>query len=319
MRYYADKDNLHARIYAMRGRILSLKDYDSIVRDQKETFFDRLSGTHDHVEAKEMVFREQIAMVVHLAEATREYSSLFIAFLRQYEVSNAKLLMAKAFGRQSLVQWYDIGPYAILDRSLLQQKLSLDDIRTIITDTYLEDVCEDISSYIRLEIQLDISAARNLYASSAPFLPESRKVFRDFMLRRIAVITMIWRWRLKQSYHWSDEKIRLYLETFHDLNLFSEQAWPQVRIVEDALNRRLEQLRKSGTQTPAAVDIEYHLEQYYYSWVSSMFHKDFHSIYCVVAYLWLLYYQVRNLFRIIEGLRFGLSSGEILERIISEV
>ncbi len=318
MRYYADKDNLHVRIYAMRGRLLSLKDYDSIVRNQ-EAFFDRLSGTHDHVEAKEMVFREQLAMVVHLAEATREYSSLFIAFLRQYEVSNAKLLLAKAFGRQSLEQWYDIRPYAILDRSLLQQELSLDDIRAIMAGTYLEDVYEDISSYECLENQVDISAARNLYTSSAQFLPESRKVFLDFMLRRIAVITMIWHWRLKQNYHWNDERIRLYLETFHNLNLFGGHAWPQVRIVEEVLNRRLEQLRKSGTQAPSAEDIEYHLEQYFYNWVSSMFHKDFHSIYCVVAYLWLLYYQVRNLFRIIEGIRFGLPPGEILKRIISEV
>ena len=318
MRYYTDKDNLHVRIYAMRGRLLSLKDYDSIVRN-REAFFDRLSDTHDPVEAKEMVFREQLAMVVHLAEATRKYSSLFIAFLRQYEVSNAKLLLAKAFGRQSLEQWYDIRPYAILDRSLLQQELSLDDIRTIMAGTYLEDVYEDISSYECLENQVDISAARNLYTSSAQFLPESRKVFLDFMLRRIAVITMIWHWRLKQNYHWSDERIRLYLETFHNLNLFGGHAWPQVRIVEEVLNRRLEQLRKSGTQAPSAEDIEYHLEQYFYNWVSSMFHKDFHSVYCVVAYLWLLYYQVRNLFRIIEGMSFGLPPGEILKRIISEV
>lgn len=318
MRYYADKDNLHARIYAMRGRLLSLKDYDSIVRDQ-EAFFDRFSDTHDHVKAKEMIFREQVAKVVHLAEATRKYNPLFIAFLRQYEVNNAKILLAKAFGIQSLYQWYDIGPYAILDRSLLQQELSLDDIRTIMADTYLEDVCEDISSYLSLEIQVDISAARNLYSSSTLFPLESRKVFQDFMFRRLAVITIIWHWRLKQSYNWSDEKITLYLKAFHDLNLFGMHAWPQVKIVEEALNRRLEQLRKSGTQAPSAEDIEYHLEQYFYNWVSSMFHKDFHSVYCVVAYLWLLYYQVRNLFRIIEGMRFGLSPGEILERIVSEV
>jgi vacuolar-type H+-ATPase subunit C/Vma6 len=318
MRYYADKDNLHVRIYAMRGRLLSLKDYDSIVRNQ-EAFFDRLSGTHNHVEAKEMIFREQLAMVIHLAEATKKYSSLFIAFLRQYEVSNAKLLLAKAFGRQSLDQWYDIRPYAILDRSLLQQELSLDDIKTIMAGTYLEDMCEDISSYECLENQVDISAARNLYTSSAQFLPESRNIFLDFMLRRIAVITMIWHWRLKQSYHWSDERIRLYLETFHNLKLFGGHAWPQVKIVEEVLNRRLEQLRKSGTQAPSLDDIEYYLEQYFYNWVSSMFHKDFHSIFCVVAYLWLLYYQVRNLFRIIEGMRFGLPPEEILKRIISEV
>ncbi|MBN2568360.1 MAG: V-type ATPase subunit [Deltaproteobacteria bacterium] len=318
MRYYADEDNLHVRIYAMRGRLLSLKDYTSIIRDQG-AFYDRLSATHDYVEAKETVFREQIAMVIHLAEATKKYSPLFIAFLRQYEISNAKLLFAKAFGRQSLDQWYDIGHYAILDRNLLQQDLSPDDIRTIMADTYLKDVCEDISCYELPEIQMDISAARNLYKSSAQFLPESREVFRDFMLRRITVITMIWHWRLKQSYHWSDERIKLFLETFNNLNLFGGHAWPQARIVEETLNRHLEQLRKSGAQAPSAEDIEYHLEQYYYNWVSSIFHKDFHSIHCVVAYLWLLYYQVRNLFHIVDGIRFGLPSGEILERIICEV
>jgi vacuolar-type H+-ATPase subunit C/Vma6 len=318
MKYYADKDNLHVRIYAMRGQLLSLKDYTSIVRDQ-EALYDRLSPTHDYVEAKETVFREQIAMVVHLAEATKKYSPLFIAFLRQYEVNNAKLLFAKSFGRQSLDQWYDIGPYATLDRSLLQQKLSPDDIKTLFADTYLEEVCEDISSYELPEIRMDISVAKNLYKSSAQFLSEFREVFRNFMLTRIAVVTTIWHWRLKQNYHWSDERIRRYLEKLHKLNLFGGNAWPQARIVEKTLNRHLEQLRKSGAQSPSAEDIEYHLEQYYHNWVSSMFHKDFHSIYCVVAYLWLFYYQVRNLLRIVEGTRFGLPPGEILARIISEM
>ncbi|MBW2631833.1 MAG: V-type ATPase subunit [Deltaproteobacteria bacterium] len=316
MRYYADQDNLHTRIYSMRGHLLSLKDYTSIVRDQ-EAFYDKISGVHDYLEAKEMVFREQIAMVIHLAEATRKYAPLFIAFLRQYEVNNAKFLLAKAFGRQSLEQWYDIGPYAILDRSLLQKDLSLDDIRAIMAGTYLENVLRDISSYEHLEIRVDICATGNLYASSTLFFPEAKKVFRDFVLRRIAVLMMIRQWRLKESYHWSDERIRLYLEMFN--GLFGVPAWPQVRIVEKELNTRLEQLRKSGGQTPSVVDIEYHLEQYYYRWVSSMFHKDFHSIYCVVAYLLLLYYQIGNLFCIIEGLRFGLSPEAILERIICEV
>ena len=47
-----------------------------------------------------------------------------------------------------------------------------------------------------------------------------------------------------------------------------------------------------------------------------MFHRDFHSIYCVVAYLWLLFYQIRNLFKIIEGRRFGFSPEVILARIV---
>jgi len=316
MKHYADQDNLHTRLYAMRSRLLSLKDYASIVRDH-ESFYVKNSGVQDYLEAKEMVFREQIASIIHLAEATSNYAPLFIAFLRQYEVSNVKLLLAKAFGRQSLEQWYDIGPYAILDRSILENKPSLEQIKKTLTNTYMEDVCKDFASYERLEIRADTCTAMNLYSSSAPFSPESRKVFQSFITRRIAILMMIRRWRLKENYHWSGERIRLYLDMFN--NLFETPAWPQFRIVEKSLESRLEKLRKSGVQTPTAADIEHHLEHYYYSWISSMFHRDFHSIYCVIAYLQLLYYQIKNLFCIIEGLRFGLSTEAILERIICEV
>ncbi len=315
MKYYTDQNNLHTRIYAMKGRLLSLKDYTSIVRDQ-EAFHDKISGGHDYLETKEMIFREQTATVIHLAEATRKYAPLFIAFLRQYEVNNAKLLLAKALGRQSLEQWYDIGPYAILNRSLLQEELSLEDIRGIMAGTYLESVLKDISSYERLEIRVDTCATGNLYASSNRFPPEAREIFQNFMLRRIAILMITCRWRLKENYHWSDKRIRIYLEMFN--NLFGAPAWPQVRMMERDLNIRLEQMRKSGGRSPSAADIEYHLEQYYYRWVSSMFYKDFHSVYCVIAYLLLLYYQIRNLFRIIEGLRFGLPPEAIIERIICE-
>jgi hypothetical protein len=106
------------------------------------------------------------------------------------------------------------------------------------------------------------------------------------------------------------------MEEFHDL--FGGHAWSHVRMEEKALNRHLEQLHKGGGKEPSVVDIELHLEQKYYAWVSFMFHRDFHSLYCVVAYLWLLFYQIRNLFCIIDGRRFGFSSDEILNKIIRE-
>ena len=316
MKHYADQDNLHTRLYAMRSRLLSLKDYSSIIRDH-ESFYVKTSGVHEYLEGKEAVFGEQIAPVIHLAEATSNYAPLFIAFLRQYEVNNVKLLLAKAFGRESADQWYDIGPYATLDRSLIENKPSLEQIKETLTNTYMEDVCKDFSRYERLEIRADICAAMNLYASSVPFSPESRKVFRSFITRRIAILMMIRRWRLKENYHWSDEQTDRYLDMLN--NVFETPAWPQFRTVEKSLEQHLEKLRKSGVQTPTAADIEHHLEYYYYGWISSMFHRDFHSIYCVIAYLQLLYYQIKNLFCIIEGLRFGLSTEAILERVICEV
>ncbi len=316
MKYYADEVNIHARIYAMRSRLVSLEGYSSLLRDQ-EASYDKASGSRGMIEAKETVFGDQIKVIIHLAEATQRYAPLFVAFLCQYEASNVKLILAKAFGRQSLEQWYDIGPYATLDKGLLARELSLDDIQEILAGTYLAEVFEEKMVYERLETRVDICTFRNLYASSASFSREAREVFRDFILRRVAVLMVIRQWRLRVNYHWSDERIGAYQNTLRDL--LGETAWPQLKEVEDVLSRRLEEMGKGSTCTPDPADVESFLEHYYHRWISSMFHRDFHSIHCVVAYLWLLACQIQNLFRIIEGIRFNLSHESILEKIISDV
>ncbi len=313
MRNYADADNLHARIYAMRGRLLSLGDYASIAREQAS---DKISGNRNMIEAKEKLFREQVAPVISLAEAYDKYAPLFLAYLRQYEVQNVKLLLAKAFGQESLDQWYDISPFAFLGKDLLAEKLSLDEIKSLLAGTYLVCAFKDVSSFRRMEIYLDISTVENLYNASAFLSGQAKKEFREMMLRRIAVLTVIWSYRLRGYYLFHDEQIRSSLKKFHDL--FGGHVEPQVRIVEEALNQHLGQLQKSGAQKPSIVDIEHHLEQNYYAWVSSLFHRDFHSIYCVMAYLWLLYYQIRNLFRIMDGRRFGFSPEATLNKMIGE-
>ncbi len=312
MRNYADEVNLHARIHAMRGRLLSLRDYASKARDQ--TNFFQISRPQDLIEAKEAIFRAEIAPLIPLVDAYDNYAPLFLAYLRQYEAHNLKTILTKAFGKQSLEQWYDIGPFAIVKKDLLQKKLSPDEIGALIAGTYLAEYFKDTSGYRRMEIQVDFCAAGNLYRSSSLLSPQARKDFEGIMLKRIAVLTVIWSYRLREHYRWSDERIRIYMENFHDL--FGGHVWHQVGIVEESLSRRLEQLRKSGTQKPSAGDIERYLEQEYYAWVSSMFHRDFHSIGCVVAYLWLLFYQIRNLFRIIDGRRFGFSPDAILNKMI---
>ncbi|MDO9516205.1 MAG: V-type ATPase subunit [Syntrophales bacterium] len=316
MKYYADDVNLHARIHAMRSRLIPLDGYASLLRDQ-EASYDKGSGPRGMIEAKEALFEEQIRAIIHLAEATWRYAPLFIAFLRLYEAGNVKAILAKAFGRQGLEQWYDIGPYATLDRDLLDRDLSPDDVREAFADTYLADIFEGETIYESLETRVDIRAVRNLYAASAPFPPEARKVFRDFILRRIAVLMVIRQWRLKVNYHWSDERIGSYRDELS--SLFGEAAWPQLKMVEGLLSGRLEEMGKGSGQTPDPADVESYLEHYYYRWVLSMFHKDFHSIHCVVAYLWLLACQIRNLFRITEGIRFGLPHEAILETMISDV
>ncbi len=315
MRDYADEANLHARIYAMRGRLLSLKDYVSLA-GRNEALSDPAAAGSDPVAAEEFVFREQIADIIPLAEATGIYAPLFLAFFRHFEALNAKLVLARAYGLQSLEQWYDIRPYAILERSLLRQTTGLQDIRRLLAGTWLADVLEDAAGYEQAEIRVDLCTAKNLQAASALFTGEAKLDFQELMGRRIAVASTILSLRLKKTYRWDDGKIRPFLERFHDT--LGEKARPQVKVVEKTLERHLEQLRASGAQEPSVEDAEHYLEQLDYNWISSMFHRDFHSVRCVPAYLWLLFCQIRNLFKIIEGRRFGFSPERIIAGIVCD-
>ncbi len=51
---------------------------------------------------------------------------------------------------------------------------------------------------------------------------------------------------------------------------------------------------------------------------SRTFHENFHSINTVTCYLALLYRQIRNLFAVTDGLRFGLDPEMIMDNVICE-
>ncbi len=313
MRNYADRCNLHARIHALRGRLLSLRDYAFLVKERAPDF-SHIFDAQEPSRARQTLFREQIAPLIGLVEAYERYTPLFLAFLRHYEAQNAKVLLANAFGKQSLSCWYDISPFAILDEELLRKKLSLDEVKSLLAGTYLAPDLKDASSYPQMVLRVEISTALHLYRASLSLPAQAQKEFQDVMLRRIGLLALIWSRRLRKYYHWSDERILLYREDLHDR--FGGHAWSRVREEERALNSYLERVHKSRGTEPSLVDIERHLDRKYYAWVSSMFHRDFHSLYCVLAYLWLVFYQIKNLFCIIDGKRFNFSPNEILNRII---
>ena len=293
----------------MRSRLLTLPDYVSLSGKQEEPLSD-----NDPVVRGEKIFQEQIAALISLAEACPLYTPLFLGFFRQFEALNAKLLAVKAFGLSSLGQWYDIGPYALLKPDLLHEKMDLPQIRTRLTGTYLADAFEEAENYGQIESRVDLCAAKNFYDASVSFPVEAKRDFQELMGRRIALTSVILSLRLKKSYLWGDEKIRLFLERMHDT--FDGTLRPEVKIVETAFSRYLEKARSGGAAEPSVAEGEHYLEQYFYNWISSMFHRDYHSIYCVASYLWMLYCQIRNLFKIIEGRRFNFSAERILGGII---
>ena len=133
------------------------------------------------LQAEEILFQEQIAKILPLAEATKLYTPLFLAFFRQFEALNAKLILAKIFGLQTLEQWYDIGPYSILQRCLLSETTTLTRYPCGVELAPISQMCSKMYQITgRWKIRVDICAARNLYEASAPLNPEAKLDFRLF-------------------------------------------------------------------------------------------------------------------------------------------
>jgi vacuolar-type H+-ATPase subunit C/Vma6 len=322
MNPYADKNYLHAKIHALRDQMLRRNDYIKIINAQRPHLaFPTLiseNAAEDLNEAKEIIFRNQIGKVLLLIESSECYRSLFKAFLRFFEARNVKLLLAKAFGRTMVIgQWNDISPHNSLEKGLLQRDISLDEFKSLLGNTYLKNVIADDfpARYEELESRIDFCTVRYFLDFSKEASFRQWNILREVMLRRIVLLRVVWSFRLRQNYGWDDDKISSHLASLYDvIDEFNGKAELSVSI-ERQMNKELEQ---SSSGIPEVSDIENELERYFWSYIWRMFSRDFHSIYCVISFLWLLYYQIQNLFGIIEGFRFNVSPDIVSKRIICE-
>jgi vacuolar-type H+-ATPase subunit C/Vma6 len=323
MNPYADKNYLHAKIHALRDQLLKRNDYIKIINAQKPhlAFPSLISedDAEDHNKAKEIIFRNQIKKLLLFIESSDCYRALFKAFLRFFETGNVKLLLAKAFGRTMVIeQWNDISPHNAFDKGLLQRNISLDEFKSLLGNTYLNNVIADDfpTRYEELESRIDFCAVRCFFNFSKEiFFPQSR-IFQEVMLRKIILLRIVWNFRLSQNYGWYDDKISSHLAFLHDLIDEFNGKDELIINIERQINKELKQ---SSGSIPDVSDIENELERHFCSYIWKNFSRDFHSIYCVISYLWLLYYQIQNLFRIIEGLRFNVPPDIISKKIICEI
>ena len=323
MNPYADKNYLHAKIHALRSQLLRRNDYIEIINAQRPHLaFPTLiseNNSEDLNKVKEIIFRHQIKKVLLFMESSDCYRALFEAFLRFFETGNVKLLLAKAFGRTvAIEQWNDISPYNAFEKGLLRRDISLDEVKTLLGNTYLNNVIADDfpTRYEELESRIDFCAAKYFFSFSKEILFNQRRIFQEVMLRKIVLLRIVWGFRLRENYGWDNDKISSHLASLY--NLIDEFNGKNELIIsiERQINRELNQ---SLGDTHEILDIENELERHFRSYIWKIFSRDFHSIYCVISYLWLLYYQIQNLFRIIEGFRFNVSPDIISKKIICEL
>ncbi|HOP47445.1 MAG TPA: V-type ATPase subunit [Desulfobacteraceae bacterium] len=328
MTYYADNPYLHAKIHALRSKLLKRNDYIEIINAKKANLaFPGLvteTDAKDLTRVREIVFRSQIDKVIHFVRASEYYTDLFRSFLRFFEVSNFKLLLAKSFGRKVLIeQWNDISPYNEFDRDLLKDNISVSEYKTLLENTYLGNVFSNgfYEKYETIESRIDFYSTLNFFEFSKKISLEQRQIFDDIMLRRVVLLAIVWARRLKESYSWDEDKISIFILSLY--RVIEDFPWKDRKIAEiirqlqKEIDERLGKKESTGI-VPETTDIEFELEKYFRSYVWRTFSRDFHSIHCVISYLWLLYYQIQNLFKIIEGFRFNVSPDMLYNKINCE-
>lgn len=327
MNFYADSNYIHAKICALHGLLLAGRDYYDIAKNGN--FQSLVPGLdtgnikNDYTLIKERIFDSQVSMVISLAEASASSRRIFILFLRYFETLNLKLLCAKAFGREpSPFLWYNIGDLAVLDRGMLTDNTDMAAILKYTGNTWMRNILttDSAGSFEEVEFLIDRAALR-----IAAEFPYSMKFSRRNDSMKIvsglaAYFRLSWSRRLEYIYAWDPERIMDYIES----NMVLPEYGRAMRVCIDEWEKRLmKQLGDdSGGIMPGGdsglITAEKIMERTLLRDFSRMFHENFHSINTLACYLVLLYCQIRNLFSIVDGLRFGLAPDMIMENVICE-
>ncbi|HOP62406.1 MAG TPA: V-type ATPase subunit [Spirochaetota bacterium] len=328
MNFYADSSYIHAKIYALHSLLLTRKDYYEMARSGN---FNAVAAglnagniKNDYTELKESLFDSQIKLVVSLAEASVSYSRVFILFLRYFEMLNLKTLYAKAFGRMpSPMVWYNTGEFAVLDREMLSENTDVAALFKYTTNTWMRDILtvDSAGTFEEVEFLIDRAALR-----LAAEFPNSMSFSRGADSMKIvsglaAYFRLAWSWRLQHIYAWDEGSTMRYIESnvyipraFGFAMRSSVEEWERFLLMQ-VKNNYVDVVAGGGAGILSAEKV---MERVLLRDFSRTFHENFHSINTVICYLALLYRQIRNLFTIIDGLRFGLEPDMIMDDIICE-
>lgn len=326
MNFYADSNYIHAKIYALHSELLSRRDYYDMAKSGKfpvNTGVTAGNFKDDYQSIKENLFESQINLVISMTKASPSYSRVFIFFLRYFEILNLKLLYAKAFRRNPVpFIWYNTGEFAVLDREMLSDNIDVAALLKYSRNTWLGGIVtvESAGSYEEVEFSLDRAAFRLAaeLSDSLSFAPcaDSGRIVAGLA----AYFRLTWSWRLQQVYDWDDASIRNYIDSnipVHNAGRVirsSVEEWEKL-LMGQVQNNYADILTGGGAGVISAERI---MERALLREFSRTFHENFHSVNTVICYLALLYRQIRNLFSIADGLRFGLDPEIIMENVICE-
>ncbi len=317
MNNLVDRVYVHAKIHALHGYLLSRDDYQEIVRSGKlQAAFPEIPGKIEQaniIQAKEAIFRHHIEKFILLIGLNARYGDFLRAFLLLFELSNIKQVMLKAFGKIRLFpQWNDVSPYNIIAADSGKEEIGPGGLRALFAGTIFEGVMDfdETPSYEELESAIDFLTLKNLMRFSDRRFPADAKVFNDIMIRKALSLRILWERRCGLQEGWVFPQFNL-MDMFDGHGVTRQE----INAVEKDIGRHVDAEGAMGG-TGDISRLELSLNRLFMKSVNAIFSKDFHSIRPVVSYAWSLYYEIINLFMILEGFNLRVNPDVILQRLV---
>lgn len=317
-----DREYLHAKIHALRPVLLKRSSYEQMAGSGRAHLaFPGLAldpVRDSSITVREKIFNAEINIIRRFLKISPHYHSLFLNFLRLFELHNLKQLLARAFSRPYIRElWYDIRPWQSFNRELLQEDLTPKDIRQILKTTYLAQTADhdDITrKFETAESLIELNFLRSMLHKSPDLSSRQYQRYANTVRIRLEILKKIWACRLEQNYGWPGSKIDQHFEWLNRISTEIRGADPKPEKIAQQLENHL--YEDKMPRHLSASELEQALEKSFQSYMWKKYNTDFFAIDCVVCYLWLLYNQIQNLFKITEGLYADTAPQKIMSRLI---
>ena len=235
-----------------------------------------------------------------------------------------KALLVRADGRYTGdMPWFDISPFDLVPSSFRKKKADRARLFSLLPERYT-GVLRNVSSserYEHLEVALDMAIYNELAESMRYLHHRDAVILAGSLLLNITLLAITWQKRLTVLYRWNAKNAQSFVnemagDLMHSHHLLRKR-YP------DSLEYWKKLVPLSGAELhhgdyAELRKMEHSMHRRLYNEYRSWFFRDFHASWCVVSFIWLVYYQLQNLRGIVEGLRAKMHPDGIYSLLVCE-
>jgi len=329
MKEYADKNYIRAKTFALRQCFLKKEEYIKIINSGSLIhMYPELSASiekDNYLELKKDIVAMELKGSIEILHSNEKFASTLKNSFYELEENNLRYIILNFIKSDFPVyQWFDFDYCNVIENNLKDKELSLHDLLSLLKQFNIEiDDNEDFimkdflnsnfeSTLYFQKINIFFKLMRNL---------NKRDSERILYLSIFTIISNLYILAIRQrkNYKISENEISEFLENgiqkLEKLGIAKKNFLSIYRYIDERVLQHGIVVDKEMVQVDVS-QVEVLLQNMHYSIVDKLYFSDFHSIISLICFQWFTFYQIKNLFTIIEGFRFNVSIDEISKRMV---